>query len=353
MKGKKLPLKPKSDDEMDEEDDDDTKPRTGKDGKDKKKEERSEHGVWVGNIPFTITPKDLQAWIVNNSGGSITEESITRLKLPMTEKLDRDNKKQMVNKGFAFVDFDDIGPKTAAIALSETDLQGRKLLIKDAKSYEGRPQKTEADRKQPETQVSRSSHKIFIGNLGYDVSEEELRSHFEKCGEIQTVKVAQFQDSGKCKGFAWVTFKEPESADWAVKGYAKIKVERETEKDFAEPAEDEGSEADDEDDDANKKEKKFYLRKWWVNRLKGRQLKIELAEDDQFRYKKRFGKNAAGREESKRSQRPTNTEASSEGAAREFSKKPASTEHTFNDEATRARLMGTAVKATGKKVTFD
>lgn len=284
-KGKKLPSKgATSDADGDEE--------GTKEGGDKAK--RSEHGVWIGNLPFTVTPSELKTWLVDNSGGVILEETITRIKLPTSKdkaKQKGDTEKPM-NKGFAYVDFNGIGPQMAAIALSENLLGYRKLLIKSSTSFEGRPKAEKADAAETDaaTQAELAKNmnrKVFVGNLGFAINEDDLWSHFEKCGEIEWAKVATFQDTGKCKGFGWVKFKTPEGAAWAAKGFVKIKEEILTEEDFQEPDGDQDAGADD-----TQKERKYKTRKWWVNKLKGRTLKIEMAEDDQVRYKKRFGKDS-------------------------------------------------------------
>ncbi|KAL2758191.1 hypothetical protein ACRALDRAFT_1068596 [Sodiomyces alcalophilus JCM 7366] len=380
-KGKVLPPKPTSDDEAEDE--------TGeKKEKDKKKKSaaatRSEHGVWIGNLPFDATPAELQAWLVENAGGAVTDEAITRVHMPTTTKhVGWQGTK--TNKGFAYVDFADVGSKVAAIALTENELRHRKLLIKDASSYEGRPKKEarddngggeQGDRKksgdaqqQPKKPASR---KIFVGNMGFATTEDDLRANFEKCGEIDWVKVATFEDSGKCKGYGWVKFREPEAAEWAVKGFVKVKEEVETEDDFVtkdddeEEEEGEGKEekeaekedGDDSDDKAKKKKnkenkKQFKMRKWWVNRIMGRTLKIELAEDDQTRYKKRYGKDAVRRQQQHKA---TAQAANGDAAASEHKAKtrPApSKELKVQDDLMVARLMGTVAKPTGTKITFD
>ena len=254
-------------------------------------------------MPFTVTPAQLRTWFVENSGGVITEESITRIKLPRVKEPGRDKSSSApANKGFAYVDFKDLGGKVAAIALSESGLGGRKLLIKDSTSFEGRPKKEEPaeaaaggegssgtalGQKDAFKKYENASRKVFVGNLSFKTTEDDLRWNFGKCGEIEFIKVATFEDTGKCKGFAWVTFKEPEAAAWAAKGFVKIKEEVETEEDFK--AKDGGDESDGEP-----RQKQFKTRKWWVNRMLGRELRLELAEDDHTRYKKRFGKGAQG-----------------------------------------------------------
>lgn len=350
-KGKALPKKAEGGDD----DDDLTKDDAGEA---KDKPTRGEHGVWIGNLRFTVTPTELKEWLVSNSGGVITEEAITRVKLPLVKEAGRDKSAKPANKGFAYVDFSDISSKVAAIALSETEYLGRKLLIKDSTSFEGRPKKepepAEAgaqgangkllDQQKAFKTEAEASRKIFVGNMSFQTREEDVRRNFEKCGEIEFVKVATFEDTGKCKGYGWVKFKEPEAAAWAVKGFVKIKEQIETEDDFKD---------DDDDDEESKeeskeppKEQQFKTRKWWVNRMLGRQLKLELAEDDHVRYKKRFGKDAQNKDGA---DKPKGGRSNGE----EKAKAPADKGLKEASDIAVARLTGAVVKSTGTKVTFD
>ncbi|KAI0018731.1 RNA-binding domain-containing protein [Xylariomycetidae sp. FL0641] len=346
-KGKQVPAKPNSDDEKESEDELPI-PKT----KDSKKPQRSEHGIWIGNLAFTVTRVDLFKWLVESSGGIIKEENITRVNLPMSKnkgndrfagRRDGNEAPKPQNKGFAYVDFDSEPPAVAAMALTETEWNGRKVLIKNSKSFEGRPaaQKeaaatdgAEANGAATAKTAVPTSRKIYLGNLSFQTTEEDLRNQFDKCGEIDWIKVATFEDSGKCKGYGWIKFREPESAEQAVKGFVKIKEEIETEEDFQDGERDGGG---------NGEEKKFKMRKWWINRLKGRELKIELAEDDQTRYKKRFGKakpqwNGNGRQGGEEKENPAGRREKSKG---------------YGDEGVVSYLTGAVQKPQGKKITFD
>ncbi|KAK4121409.1 RNA recognition domain-containing protein, partial [Parathielavia appendiculata] len=403
-KGKTLPAKPTSDDdEHDSKTAEEGKADGAKDGK--KKKERSPHGVWIGNLRFTVTKADLRKWLVENSGGVITEESITRVHMPTTKATAGPGPKKTnpENRGFAYVDFSSFEANVAAIALSETEWNGRKLLIKDSKNFEGRPKKEEpeaatadgagkgpASSEAKNAPGSRGCTKIFVGNLSFNTTEDDLHAHFEKCGKIRWVKVASFEDSGKCKGYGWVNFEDAEAAAWAVKGFVKVRETVETLEDFmdqgSKPADDNSTAADDEanpagenedDDDAEeagegkdnntkskttvvtKEPSRTRTRKWWVNQLLGRNLKIELAEDDQTRYHKRFGKGAAKRQHQKQQadnntnndskQRKQENGTNNRGIKKEDKKK----DITYHTDISVARLTGAAVAHQGKKVTFD
>jgi len=46
--------------------------------------------------------------------------------------------------------------------------------------------------------------KIYVGNLSYDVTEEELRQEFKAFGEVESVAIITDKYSGRPKGFAFV-----------------------------------------------------------------------------------------------------------------------------------------------------
>ncbi|ESZ96475.1 hypothetical protein SBOR_3097 [Sclerotinia borealis F-4128] len=257
-------------------------------------EKRSGHGVWIGNLPWSVSREELRQWLVELS--DLTEENITRVHMPgpndgkPANQVEKKFGKPVHNKGFSYVDFATEEHVKLAVELSEQLLMGRRLLIKDNKSFEGRPEKKEAviDGKPP-------SKKIFIGNLRFDATEEVLKEHFEKCGAIEKIHIATFEDSGKCKGYAWVVFEEVSAAQSAVKGW--VHIEDEVSDDESSSSSDSDSDADSDDETTTKAEKhkrpKPKTRKWWVNKIQGRPLRMEFAEDDQLRYKKRYGKDGS------------------------------------------------------------
>jgi cold-inducible RNA-binding protein len=46
--------------------------------------------------------------------------------------------------------------------------------------------------------------KIYVGNLSYNVTEEELRTEFAALGKVESVSVIIDRDTGRSKGFAFV-----------------------------------------------------------------------------------------------------------------------------------------------------
>lgn len=54
--------------------------------------------------------------------------------------------------------------------------------------------------------------KLYVGNIDYSASEEELEKLFSKFGQIEFVNIPVDKYSGRARGFGFVTFDEPRSA---------------------------------------------------------------------------------------------------------------------------------------------
>ncbi len=59
--------------------------------------------------------------------------------------------------------------------------------------------------------------KIFVGNLSWKTSEDELKSHFEEFGEVVSAKIVTDKQTGRSKGFGFVEMKEEEAATTAIR----------------------------------------------------------------------------------------------------------------------------------------
>jgi len=53
------------------------------------------------------------------------------------------------------------------------------------------------------------SRSIFVGNVDYSASPEEIQAHFQSCGSINRVTILLDKFTGHPKGYAYVEFSEP------------------------------------------------------------------------------------------------------------------------------------------------
>ena len=59
---------------------------------------------------------------------------------------------------------------------------------------------------------------IYVGNLSYSVTEEELQRAFEAFGEVTSVNIITDKYSGRSKGFGFVEMPGKEEAETAIDG---------------------------------------------------------------------------------------------------------------------------------------
>lgn len=59
--------------------------------------------------------------------------------------------------------------------------------------------------------------KLYVGNLSYDTTEESLRRAFAQAGTVVSVDIIKDRDTGRTKGFAFITMNNQEEAENAIK----------------------------------------------------------------------------------------------------------------------------------------
>ncbi|KAI0751619.1 hypothetical protein C8Q80DRAFT_1251708 [Daedaleopsis nitida] len=206
---------------------------------------KRQNSIWVGNLSFKTTPVSLRAFFEGVG-------EITRIHMPMKMVTAGPEGKgpRKENRGFAYVDFATPDAKTVAITMSENPLDGRRLLIKDGDDFKGRPAPTVpagADGADSATASTLTGHTktaqkilsmqkqppgqtLFLGNLGFETTQDSIRELFEshrakevtEGADVDTdkwmrkIRMGTFEDSGKCKGWAFVDFTSTEHATAAL-----------------------------------------------------------------------------------------------------------------------------------------
>lgn len=192
------------------------------------KSKKSEYSVWIGNLSFDTSAADIKRFLVaktskneeesedNEDKVKITEKDITRVKLPLAPVRGASKIRKIL--GFAYVDLKSEAQVKTVVGLSEEQLNGRNLLIKNSKSFEGRPAVLTKSGDGKGTAISKNppSRILFVGNLAFDTTESALEEHFQHCGDITRIRMATFEDSGNCKGFAFVDFRDVDGATEAL-----------------------------------------------------------------------------------------------------------------------------------------
>jgi RNA recognition motif-containing protein len=59
---------------------------------------------------------------------------------------------------------------------------------------------------------------IYVGNLAFTVTEDELRTAFEEFGQVASVNVIKDRETGRSRGFGFVEMPDSEEAKQAIEG---------------------------------------------------------------------------------------------------------------------------------------
>ena len=173
--------------------------------------------VYVGNLAWSVSWQDLKDHM--RDAGDVQYSKVLT---------DRDGR----SKGCGIVEFSTVeGAKDAIEKLTDTELKGRKIFVREDREDGKRGGGARAPPKDPtpaegaaaeggDTTTSSPSDKVegsqlFIGNLSWDTTWQELKDHFASCGDVQYSNVAVGRD-GRKKGFGFVRFATAEEASEAI-----------------------------------------------------------------------------------------------------------------------------------------
>jgi cold-inducible RNA-binding protein len=66
--------------------------------------------------------------------------------------------------------------------------------------------------------------KLYVGNLSYDTSEDDLRTLFTEAGAVTSVALIKDRDTGRSKGFAFIEMGSQSDAQKAIGLYSGYKL---------------------------------------------------------------------------------------------------------------------------------
>ncbi len=59
---------------------------------------------------------------------------------------------------------------------------------------------------------------IYVGNLSFRATEEDIRNAFSRFGQVTSVNIVMDQDTGRSRGFAFVEMADADEANSAIEG---------------------------------------------------------------------------------------------------------------------------------------
>ncbi len=60
------------------------------------------------------------------------------------------------------------------------------------------------------------TNKLYVGNLSFDLSNQELESTFAEVGTVESVNIIEDRDTGRSRGFGFVEMASAEEAQKAI-----------------------------------------------------------------------------------------------------------------------------------------
>ena len=64
-----------------------------------------------------------------------------------------------------------------------------------------------------------NQNRLFVGNLSYQTTENDLQDYFSQAGVVTSVSLMMDKVTGKSRGFAFIEFATPEEASKAVEQF--------------------------------------------------------------------------------------------------------------------------------------
>lgn len=182
------------------------------------------HSIFVGNIPFESTAKDIE----NMFGGDFT---IVRADIVTNRGRSR---------GMATVEFSSKEEVDNAISkFDRTQMNGREIFVRqdypppeDKRRQERSERSERSDRSErPERRERFNSNdppkpgaEVFVGNLPFSVTWQTLKDLMRSVGDVVRADVMQTK-WGRSKGFGTVVFNTPEDANAAVEKFQGYNLE--------------------------------------------------------------------------------------------------------------------------------
>ena len=63
------------------------------------------------------------------------------------------------------------------------------------------------------------SMKLYVGNLAFETSGDNLRQHFAQAGTVETATVVEDRDTGRSRGFGFVEMSSKEEGNAAIQQF--------------------------------------------------------------------------------------------------------------------------------------
>ncbi|KAJ4966115.1 hypothetical protein NE237_017964 [Protea cynaroides] len=184
------------------------KERDGRRYKEKKEEaepeadpERDQRTVFAYQICLKADEKDVYEFF--SRAGKVRDVRLI---------MDRNSRR---SKGVGYIEFYDAMSVPMAIALSGQPLLGQPVMVKPSEAEKNLVQSNTAAAGGPGGAIgpySGGARRLYVGNLHFNITEDQLRQVFEPFGPVELVQLPLDPETGHCKGYGFVQFARLEDA---------------------------------------------------------------------------------------------------------------------------------------------
>ncbi|GFU53348.1 RNA-binding protein 39 [Nephila pilipes] len=126
-------------------------------------------------------------------------------------KIIMDNKTRR-SKGIAYVEFQSVDSIPLALALNDTELMGYKIHVQLSQAEKNRVAASTSSM----VKGTPGPMRLYVGSLHFNITEDMLRGIFEPFGRIERIELIKDTETGRSKGYGFISFYDSEDAKKAL-----------------------------------------------------------------------------------------------------------------------------------------
>ncbi|CAN9512230.1 unnamed protein product [Ophioblennius macclurei] len=161
-------------------------------------EERDARTVFCMQLAARIRPRDLEDFF--SAVGQVRDVRMIS---------DRNSRR---SKGIAYIEFVETGSVPLAIGLTGQRLLGVPIIVQASQAEKNRAAAAASVLQKGACGPMR----LYVGSLHFNITEEMLRGIFEPFGRIESIQLMMDSETGRSKGYGFITFSDAECAKKAL-----------------------------------------------------------------------------------------------------------------------------------------
>ncbi|XP_014021356.1 RNA-binding protein 39 isoform X2 [Salmo salar] len=161
-------------------------------------EERDARTVFCMQLAARIRPRDLEEFF--SAVGKVRDVRMIS---------DRNSRR---SKGIAYIEFVEANSVPLAIGLSGQRLLGVPIIVQASQAEKNRAAAMANNLQKGNAGPMR----LYVGSLHFNITEEMLRGIFEPFGKIESIQLMMDSETGRSKGYGFITFSDTECAKKAL-----------------------------------------------------------------------------------------------------------------------------------------